>query len=141
MMQKTEAVIVTCMMIVHIGTRATAPLTAAVPIVLVARQAQRAAVHLQVKRAAALLQAAKNLIHQVHPVIVHQRRKVVLRIRMMMVIMQFMKMMITTGTATGAMMTMLPVWMMRWRMKNGKNSNNTLGGNGSTMGIDMLLTK
>lgn len=48
-------------------------------------------------------------------------------IRMMMAIMPFMKMMITTGTAIGAMMTMLPEWMMRWRMKNGKNSNNTFG--------------
>ena len=128
-----EAVIVTCMMTVTIGIRVTALLTAVVPIVPVVRQAQRAAVHLQVKRAVVLLQAVRNLIHQVHPVIVHQRRKVVLRIRMMMAIMQFMKMMITTGTATGAMMTMLPVWMMRWRMKNGKNSNNTFGRNGSTI--------
>ena len=127
MMQKTEAVIVTCMMIVHIGTRVAAPLTAAVLVVPVVRQAQRAAVHLQVKRAVALLQAARNPIHQVHPVIVHQRRKAVLQIRMMMVIMQFMKMMIMTGIATGAMMTMLPVWMMRWRMKNDKNNNNTFG--------------
>ena len=31
--------------------------------------------------------------------------------------MRFMKMMITTGIATRAMMTMLPVWMMPWKMR------------------------
>ena len=139
MMQKTGAVIVICMMTVLIGTRVAVPLTAAVPVVPVVRQAQRVAVHLRVKRTVGLLQVARNLIRQVHPLIVHQKRKAVLRIRMMMAIMPFMKMMITTGTATGAMMTMLPVWMMRWRMKNGKNSNNTFGGNGSTMGIGYVV--
>ena len=61
MMQKTAAVIVTCMMTAPIGTRAAVPLTAAAPIVPVVRQALKAAVHLQVKRAVALLQAARNL--------------------------------------------------------------------------------
>lgn len=127
MMQKTEAVIVTYMITVPIGTRVAAPLTVAVPVVPVVRQALRVTVHLRVKRVAGLLQAARNLIHQVHPVIVHQRRKAVLQIRMMMVIMQFMMMTIMIGTATGMMRIMRPVWMMRWRMKNGKNSNNTFG--------------
>ena len=40
---------------------------------------------------------------------------------MMMATMQSMRMMITTGIATGAMMTMLPVWMMPWKMKIGKS--------------------
>ena len=41
-------------------------------------------------------------------------------ILMMMATMRFMRTMITTGIATRAMMTMLPVWMMPWKMRIGK---------------------
>lgn len=34
--------------------------------------------------------------------------------------MMFTKTMTTIGTVTGAMMIMLPVWTMRWKMKIGK---------------------
>ena len=39
---------------------------------------------------------------------------------MMMATMRFMRTMITTGIATGAMMIMLPVWMTPWKMRIGK---------------------
>lgn len=76
------------------------------------------ALHLPAKRAVARLQTARKLIH---PAAVPQRRIKVLWIHMLMATMRFMKMMITTGIATGAMMTMLPVWMMPWKMRIGKS--------------------
>lgn len=79
MMQKAAAVIVTCMMTAPIGTRVAVPLTAAVLVVPVVRQAQRVAVHLRVQRTVGILQVARKLIRQVHPLIVRQRRKAVLR--------------------------------------------------------------
>ena len=78
----------------------------------------RAAMHLPVQKAVALLQTARKPIH---PVVVLQRRIKALWIPMMMATMQFMRTMITTGIVTGAMMTMLPVWMMLWKMKTGKS--------------------
>ena len=51
----------------------------------------------------------------------------VLWILMMMATMRFMRTMITTGIATGAMMTMLPVWMMPWKMRIGKSGRETHG--------------
>ena len=83
-----------------------APRTVETLKVPVVHQPLRVTIHLPAKRAVALLQTARKLIH---PAVVLQRRITVLWILMMMATMQFMRMVITTGTATGAMMTMLPV--------------------------------
>ena len=83
-----------------------APRTVETLKVPVVHQPLRVTLHLPAKRAVALLQTARKLIH---PAVVLQRRITVLWILMMMATMQFMRMVITTGTATGAMMTMLPV--------------------------------
>ena len=116
MMLSAGAVTATYMIIALTGIRAV-PRTAEAPTVPVVHQPLRVAILLRAQRAVALLQAVRNLIH---PAAVLQRRIKVLWIHMMMATMQFMKMMITTGIATGAMMTMLPVWMMPWKMKIGK---------------------
>ena len=112
-MQRKEAVNATYMIIALTGIRAV-PRTAEAPTVPVVHQPLRVAIHLPTKRAVARLQTARKLIH---PAAVLQRRIKVLWIHMMMATMRFMKMMITTGIATGAMMTMLPVWMMPWKMR------------------------
>ena len=83
-----------------------APRTVETLKVPVVHQPLRVTIHLPAKRAVALLQTARKLIH---PAVVLQRRITVLWILMMMATMRFMRMMITTGIATGAMMTMLPV--------------------------------
>ena len=112
MMLRKEVVTVTYMITVLTGIRA-APRTK-VPVV---PQPLRVAILLRAQRAVALLQTVRNLIH---PAAVLQRRIRVLWILMMMATMRYMRTMITTGIATGAMMIMLPVWMMPWKMKIGK---------------------
>ena len=61
----------------------------------------------------------------IHPAVVLQRRIKALWIHMMMDTMRFMRMMITTGIATGTMMTMRPVWMTPWKMRIGKSGRET----------------
>ena len=116
MMLRKEVVTVTYMITALTGIRA-APRTAEAPKVPVVPQPLRVAILLRAQRAVALLQTVRNLIH---PAAVLQRRIRVLWILMMMATMRFMRTMITTGIATGAMMTMLPVWMMPWKMRIGK---------------------
>ena len=123
MMLRKEAVTATCMITTLTGIRA-APRTAEVLKVPVVPQLQRIAILLRTQRAVARLQTARKLIH---PAAVLQRRIRVLWILMMMATMRFMRMMITTGIATGAMMTMLPVWMMPWKMRIGKSGRETHG--------------
>ena len=115
-MQRKEAVTATYMIIALTGIRAV-PRTAEAPKVPVVPQLQRIAILLRAQRAVARLQTARKLIH---PAAVLQRRITVLRTPMTMATMQFMKMMITTGNAIRAMMTMLPVWMTPWKMRIGK---------------------
>ena len=115
MMLRKEAVTVTYMITVLTGIRA-APRTAEALKVPVVHQPLRVAILLRAQRAARL-QTARNLIH---PAVVLQRRSTVLWILTMMATMQFTRTMITTGIATGAMMTMLPVWMTPWKMRIGK---------------------
>ena len=116
MMLRKGAVTATCMITALTGIRA-ALRTAEAPKVTVVPQPLRVAILLRAQRAVARLQTARKLIHQA---VVLQRRIRVLWILMMMATMRFMKMMITTGIATGAMMTMLPVLMMPWKMRIGK---------------------
>ena len=116
-MQRKEAVTATYMITALTGIRAALHTAEALKVPIVP-QPLIAALHLQAKRAVARLQTARKLIH---PAAVLQRRIKVLWIHMMMATMRFMKMMITTGIATGAMMTMLPVWMMPWKMRIGKS--------------------
>ena len=87
-------------------------------------QQQRIAILLRAQRAVARLQTARKLIH---PAVVLQRRIKVLWIPMMMATMRYMRTMITTGIAIRAMMTMLPVWMMPWKMRTGKLRRETHG--------------
>ena len=117
MMLRMGAATATCMIIAPTGIRA-APHIAEALKVLVVLQPLRVALHLPTNRAVALLQAATKLIH---PAVVLQRRIRVLWILMMMDTMRFMRMMITT-IATGAMMTMLLVWMTPWKMRVGKKA-------------------
>ena len=116
MMLRKEVVTVTYMIIALTGIRA-ALRTAEAPKVPVVPQPLRVAILLRAQRAVALLQTATKLIH---PEVVLQRRIKALWIPMMMATMRFMRTMITTGIATGAMMIMLPVWMMPWKMRIGK---------------------
>lgn len=116
MMLRKEVVTVTYMITALTGIRA-APRTAEGPKVPVVPQPLRVAILLRAQRAVSLLQTVKNLIH---PAAVLQRRIRVIWILMMMATMRYMRMMITTGIATGAMMTMLQVWMMPWKMRIGK---------------------
>ena len=116
MMLRMGAVTVTYMITALTDIRA-APRTAEDPKVPVVHQPLRVAILLRTQRAVALLQAVRNLIH---PAAVLQRRIRVLWILMMMATMRFMRTMITTGIATGAMKIMLPVWMTPWKMKIGK---------------------
>lgn len=117
MMLGMEAVIVIYMIIALTDIRVP-PRTADTLKVPVLHQLLRVAIHLPAKRAAALLQTVRRLIH---PAVILQRKITVLSILTMMAIMQFTRMMIMIGIATGAMMTMLPVWMMPWKMKIGKS--------------------
>ena len=117
MMQRKEVVIATYMIIALTGIRAVLHAAEALKVPVVP-QPLRVALHLPAKRAVARLQTARKLIH---PAAVLQRRIKVLWILMMMATMRFMKMMITTGIATGAMMTMQPVLMMPWKMRIGKS--------------------
>ena len=136
MMLGMEAVIVTYMIIALTDIRAV-PRTAEAPKVPEVHQPLRVAIHLPEKRAVARLQTARKLIH---PAAVLQRRIKVLWIHMMMATMRFMRMMITTGIATGAMMTMLPVWMMPWKMKIGKSffiSSKTCSGCVEALRLDL----
>ena len=123
MMLRMGAVTATYMIIAITGIRA-APRTAEALKVPVVRQPLRVAILLRAQRAVVRLQTARNLIH---PAVVPQRRIKVLWIPMMMATMQFMKMMITTRIATGAMMIMLPVWMTPWKMRIGKSGRETHG--------------
>ena len=116
MMLRKEAVTATCVITTLTGIRA-APRTAEALKAPVVPQPLRVAIHLPAKGAVARLQTARNLIH---PAVVPQRRIKALWIPMMMATMRFMRTMITTGIATGAMMTMLPVWMTPWKMRIGK---------------------
>ena len=116
MMLRMGAVTVTYMITALTGIRA-APRTAETLKVPVVPQPLRVAILLRAQRVEARLQTARKLIH---PAVVLQRRIRVLWILMMMATMRFMRMMIMTGIATGAMMTMLPVWMMPWKMRIGK---------------------
>ena len=116
MMLRMGAVTATYMIIAITGIRA-APRTAEALKVPVVPQSLRVAILLRTQRAVARLQTARKLIH---PAVVLQRRIKVLWILMMMATMRFMRTMITTGIATGAMMIMLPVWMMPWKMRTGK---------------------
>ena len=117
MMLRRGAVTATYMITALTGIRA-APRTAEALKVPVVPQPLRVAIHLPEKRAVARLQTARKPIH---PAAVLQRRSRVLWILMMMATMRFMRTMITTGIAIRAMMTMLPVWMMPWKMKIGKS--------------------
>lgn len=117
MMLRMGAVTATYMIIAITGIRA-APRTAEALKVPVVPQLQRIAMLLRAQRAVVRLQTARK---HIQPAVVPQRRIKALWIPMMMATMQFMKMMITTGNATGAMMTMLPAWMMPWKMRIGKN--------------------
>jgi len=123
MMLRMGAVTATYMIIALTDIRA-APRTAETLKVQVVPQPLIVALHLPAKRAVARLQTARNLIH---PAVVIQRRIKVLWILMMMATMRFMRMMITTGIATGAMMIMLPVWMTPWKMRTGKLRRETHG--------------
>ena len=123
MMLRMGAVTATYMIIALTGIRA-APRTAEVLKVPVVPQLQRIAMLLRAQRAVVRLQTARNLIH---PAVVLQRRIRVLWILMMMATMRFMRMMITTGIATGAIMIMLPVWMTPWKMRIGKSGRETHG--------------
>ena len=116
MMLRMGAVTATYMIIAITGIRA-APRTAEALKVPVVPQPLRVAILLRAQRVEARLQTARKLIH---PAVVLQRRIRVLWILMMMATMRFVRTMITTGIATGAMMTMLPVWMMPWKMRIGK---------------------
>ena len=116
MMLRMGAVTATYMIIAITGIRA-ATRTAEALKVQVVPQLQRIAMLLRAQRAVVRLQTARNLIH---PAVVPQRRIKALWIHMMMDTMRFMRMMITTGIATRAMMTMQPVWMMPWKMRIGK---------------------
>ena len=120
---RKEVVTVTYMITALTGIRA-ALRTAEAPKVPVVPQPLRVAILLRAQRAVALLQTVRNLIH---PAAVLQRRIRGLWILMMMATMRYMRMMITTGIATGAMMTMLPVWMMPWKMRIGKSGRGTHG--------------
>ena len=122
-MQRKGAVTATYMIIALTGIRA-APRTAETLKVPVVPQPQRIAILLRTQRAVARLQTARKLIH---PAVVLQRRITVLWILMMMATMRFMRTMITTGIATGAMMIMLPVWMTPWKMRIGKSGRETYG--------------
>ena len=117
MMLRMGAVTATYMIIAITGIRA-APHTAEALKVPVVPKLQRIAMLLRAQRAVVRLQTARNLIH---PAVVPQRRIIVLWILMMMATMRFMKMMISTGIATGLMMIMLPAWMMLWKTKIGKS--------------------
>ena len=121
MMLRKEVVTVTYMITVLTGIRA-ALRTAEAPKVTVVPQPLRVAILLRAQRAVALLQTVRNLIH---PAAVLQRRIRVLWILMMMATMRFMRMMIMTGIAIRAMMTMLPVWMTPWKMRIGKSRRET----------------
>ena len=123
MMLGMEAIIVTYMIIALTDIRA-APRTAEALKVPVVPQLQRIAILLRAQRTVARLQTARKLIH---PAAVPQRRIKALWILTMMATMRFMRMMITTGIATGAMMTMLPVWMTPWKMRIGKSRRETHG--------------
>lgn len=123
MMLRKEVVTVTYMITALTGIRA-APRTAESPKVPVVPQLLRIAILPQVQRAVARLQTARKLIH---PAVVLQRRITALWIHMMMATMRFMRTMITTGIATGAMMIMLPVWMTPWKMRIGKSGRETHG--------------
>ena len=123
MMLKKEAVTATYMITALTGIRAT-PHTAEALKVPVVPQLQRIAIPLRAQRVESRLQTARKLIH---PAVVLQRRITVLWILMMMATMQSMRMMIMTGIATRAMMTMLPVWMMPWKMRIGKSRRETHG--------------
>ena len=122
-MQRKEAVTATYMIIALTGIRA-APRTAEALKIPVVPQLQRIAILLRAQRAVARFQTARKLIH---PAVVLQRRITVLWIRMMMDTMRFMRTMIMTGIATGAMMIMLPVWMTPWKMRIGKLRRETHG--------------
>ena len=118
MMLRKEAVIATCMTTALTDIRV-ALLAAEAPRVQAVHHPRKVAVLLPMKRAKVLLQEVRK---QIHPAVVLQRRITVLRIPMMMAIMRFMKMMIMTGIVTGAMMTMLPVWTMQWKMRIGNQA-------------------
>ena len=122
-MQRKEAVTATYMIIALTGIIA-APRTAEALKIPVVPQLQRIAILLRAQRAVARFQTARKLIH---PAVVLQRRITVLWIRMMMDTMRFMRTMIMTGIATGAMMIMLPVWMTPWKMRIGKLRRETHG--------------
>ena len=135
-MQRKEAVTATYMITALTGIRA-APRIAEALKAPVVPQPLRVAIHLPAKRAAALLQTVRRLIH---PAVILQRKITVLSILTMMAIMQFTRMMIMIGIATGAMMTMLPVWMMPWKMKIGKSffiSSKTCSGCVETLRLDL----
>ena len=117
MMLRMEAVTATYMITALTGIRAAPRIAEALKAPVVYRLL-RVAIHLPVQRAVARLQTARKPIH---PVVVLQRRIKALWIPMMMATMRFMRMMIMTGIATGAMMIMLPVWMMPWKMRIGKS--------------------
>ena len=123
MMLRMGAVTATYMIIAITGIRA-APRTAEALKVPVVPQPLRVAILLRAQRVEARLQTARKLIH---PAVVLQRRIRVLWILMMMATMRFMRMMITTGIVTGAMMIMLPVWMTPWKMRIGKSGRETHG--------------
>ena len=116
MMLRMGAVTVTYMITALTGIRV-APRTAEALKVPVVPQPLRVAILLRAQRVEARLQTARR---DSHLAVVLQRRIRVLWILMMMATMRFMRMMITTGIATGAMMTMLPVWMTPWKMRVGK---------------------
>ena len=121
MMLSAGAVTATYMITALTGIRA-APRTEEALKVTVVPQLQRIEILLRAQRTVARLQTARKLIHQA---VVLQRRIRVLWILMMMATMRFMRMMITTGIAIRAMMTMLPVWMMPWKMRIGKSGRET----------------
>ena len=98
MMQKKEAVIVTCMIIALTAIRAEAALTAEALRVQVVHQTLRTVV-LLMKRVAILLQVARR---HIHPAAVLQRKVTALWILMMKAIMLSMKTVITIGIAIGA---------------------------------------
>lgn len=122
-MQRMEAVTAIYMIIALTGIRV-APRTAEALKVPVVPLLLRATILLLSQRAVVLLQATRK---HIHPVVVPQRRVTVPWIPMMMATMQSMRMMITTGIATGAMMIMLPVWMTPWKMRIGKSGKETHG--------------
>ena len=123
MMLRMGAVTATYMIIALTGIRAVLH-TAEAPKVQIVPQPLRVAIFLRAQRAVARLQTARK---HIHPAVVLQRRIKVLWILMMMATMRFMRTMITTGIATGAMMIMLPVWMTPWKMRIGKSRRETHG--------------